>query len=68
MSHCPGDNCSKREQCQKHFNSGQVIDWSNYGHGYGGYDENGNPFYYHEIYCGDNGTYGYKYFEELKEN
>lgn len=67
MSHCPGDNCSKREQCQKHFNSGQVIDWSNYGHGFGGFDENGKPFSYHEIDCGDNGTYGYKYFEELKE-
>ena len=68
MSHCPGDNCNKREQCQKHSNSGQLIDWSNYGHVYGGFDENGKLFSYHEIECGDNGTYGYQHFEELKEN
>lgn len=63
MSYCPGENCKKRDECQLHFNSGQVIDWSRYGHGFGGFDANGNYQSYHETYCGDDGTNGYKYFE-----
>lgn len=66
MSWCPGSRCSKKEQCQKHHNSGQVIDWSTYGHGSGGIDKDGNYFSHHETYCGDNGTYGYTQFEQYK--
>lgn len=59
MSYCPGSNCSKKDQCQKHYNQGQVIDWSTYGHG--GID---GKYFHHETYCGDNGTYGYTRFEK----
>ena len=64
MSYCPGKNCSKKDKCQKHYNSGQVIDWSTSGHGSGGIDKDGKYFSYHETYCGDNGTYGYAQFEQ----
>ena len=67
MSYCPGSNCSKKEQCQLHFESDYVVDWSTNGCGHCGIDENGNHFSHHEIFCGDNGTNGYQYFKELKE-
>jgi hypothetical protein len=64
MSYCPGRICSKRDQCQKHYNSGQVIDWSTYGHGHAGTDKDGYNLCHIEIYCGDDGTYGYTRFEQ----
>lgn len=64
MSYCPGRNCSKKDQCQKHHNSGQVIDWSSQGHGWSNIDNNGNCRTQCEIYCGDDGTYGYTRFEQ----
>ena len=44
MSHCPGSNCSKKYLCQKHFNDGDLVDFSTYGSGNAGTDENGKPF------------------------
>ena len=74
MSYCPGSNCSKRDQCQKHHNQGQVIDWSTYGCGSSSINSYGDHFCRNQIYCGDNGTYGYAHFkqyippEEVKTN
>lgn len=68
MSHCPGSNCKLKKLCQKHYNAGQVIDWSTYGSGSAGIDENGNNFCHHEIHCGDNGTYGYAYFKAKEKS
>ena len=65
MSYCPGRICSKRDQCQKHHNQGQVIDWSTQGNGSAGIDEYGNNFCHVEVYCGDDGTYGYTRFEKF---
>jgi len=63
MSHCQGSNCSKKYLCQKYFNDGDVVDFSTYGSGKAGTDENGKPFCEVTVWCGDNGTNGYKYFE-----
>ena len=66
MSYCPGSNCSKRDQCQKHHNQGQVIDWSTQGHGYAGMKDSPiqGGYVMFETYCGDNGTFGYTRFEQ----
>ena len=65
MSYCPGENCSIRDKCQRHYDSGQVIDWSNYGSCSAGIDKNGKSSYHCTICCGDNGTNGYEYFKPL---
>ena len=66
MSYCPGRNCTKRDQCQKHHNQGQVIDWSTYGSGYAGMKDSPmhENYVMFEIHCGDDGTYGYTRFEQ----
>lgn len=61
--YCPGTNCSKRDTCANHFTDGQVIDESTYGWHAEGRDKNGNSIIIGEINCGDNGTYGYKYYK-----
>ena len=64
MSYCPGENCSKRDSCAKHIKgNGQLIDWSRYGWHAAGFDRDGNYKSEGEIYCGDNGTYGYQCYE-----
>ena len=64
MSYCPGSNCSRKDQCQKHHNQGQIIDWSTYGYGSSTVDNNGNCSCHTETCCGDNGMYGHVYFEQ----
>lgn len=58
MFYCPGEFCSKKNECLHHrlknsIRSLQLLDMSTEGHGYGGIDENGKHFSHHEYYCGD---------------
>ena len=58
MFYCPGEFCSKKNECLHHqlknsTRSLQLLDMSTEGHGWGGIDENGNRFSHHEYCCGD---------------
>jgi hypothetical protein len=69
MIYCEGEYCSRKDQCAYHelFESKhlrQYIDESTEGHGYGGIDSNGKPFFHHEFYCGDRAKY-YRHYKAL---
>jgi len=58
MFYCPGEFCSKKNECLHHqlknsTRSLQLLDMSTEGYGCGGIDEKGNYFSHHEYCCGD---------------
>ena len=67
MFYCPGKYCSKKDTCLHHRLEDseitlQLLDMSTEGCGYGGVDENGNPFSHHEYYCGDHAPSYHSYW------
>ena len=59
MFYCPGEFCSKKNECLYHKLKDskrpiQLLDMSTQGHGFGGFDRNGKYYsYHHEYECGD---------------
>lgn len=59
MFYCPGEHCSKRDECLYHklknsTRNLQLLDMSTQGSGHVGTDKDGNYFCHHEYTCGDN--------------
>ena len=58
MFYCPGEYCSKRNECLHHqlknsTRNLQLLDMSTQGSGSGGIDKDGNYFSHYEYSCGD---------------